>query len=170
MSSHYFFVRARASGIWRTVDILESNGRKWGDKFLVRAGESGRWSVNHKPVEVERGLVVSFDNWADAEWFLGQTIPLEIDGKMIRVPRAELVHVEPESIVVFYEESDAMFHVRHGLGELMGQREVDQMMAEAAEAVARAEQEMGDAEAEDGEQGDSAREAGKKKRRARAKA
>lgn len=114
-----FFVRATVSGVWRSVDVVDHGGYKLGEKALIMCLEAGRWSVDGRPVEVQPGLAVSFRDPNDAQWFLDQR-------------RASIITVEPESVVMFESEIDAQFYVRSGLGELMSNREVEAIFAEAS--------------------------------------
>jgi hypothetical protein len=119
-----FFVRSHVSGKWSTVDVHDLNGNKYGEKILVRVvHENGRWSVDHRPVEVEPGLCVSFLNHGDADWFMQQG-------------RAEMFGVEPNTIVAFALELDAQHFVRTGQGVMLSTREVEEMMAELQAAHA----------------------------------
>lgn len=131
-----FFVRAQTTGVWSSVDICDRAGNKMGEKRLIMAKVQGPWCVDHRRIDVVPGLCISAVNHADAQWFLDQD-------------NACLVQVEPETVVMFADEGDALFYVRAGLGEMMGQREVDDMFA-----AVRAAQEAEGAQAEDGEQGD----------------
>lgn len=112
-----FFVRAKTSGPWRTVDVIDIYGNKVGEKVLIMAAEAGAWSVNNEGVKVEPGLVLSFRDANDADWFLKQR-------------RAQMVSVEPDSVVAFYAQSDAEFFVKQGLAERMSEREVQAFFAQ----------------------------------------
>lgn len=134
-----FFVRSRVSGKWSTIDVHDIHGNKFGEKLLVRVTrEVGAWSVDHRAVQVEPGLCVSFLNHGDADWFMQQG-------------RAEMFGVEPGLIVAFELESDAMHFVRTNQGELLSTREVEEMMAELHAAHAAAEQEVEEPQQQQGE-------------------
>lgn len=123
-----FFVRSRVSGKWSTVDVHDIHGNKYAEKILVRVTqEVGRWSIDHRPVDVEPGLCVSFLNHGDAEWFMSQG-------------RAEMFGVEPGSVVPFELEGDAQHFVRTGQGDLLSQREVEEMLADLQAAHAASTQ------------------------------
>lgn len=112
-----FFVRARATGPWRTIDRLDVHAQKFGEKYLVMAAEQNRWCVNNVGVDVRPGLCVSFLDAHEADWFLQQR-------------KGQFVSVEPESVVCFAEEADARFFVGRGLAEMMSEREVEAFFAE----------------------------------------
>lgn len=130
-----YVVRALVSGPWRSVDLIDGMGTKIGDKSLVQSFEMGKWSVDNRAVDVEPGLCVSFRDEVDAGFFLNNR-------------RAGYVVVEPDTIVPFESESDALFFVNRGLGEMLSQREVDEILEEM-----RRRQGEQDAESKDGEQG-----------------
>lgn len=114
-----FYVRARASGPWRAVDVVDGQGNKVGERILIMVlEEEGNWCVDNRSVAVEPGLVLSFRDESDAMWFVNQR-------------RAQLFAVEPGTIVVFESEADADFFVRKALGELLSRNEVEQLFAEA---------------------------------------
>lgn len=110
------FVRATTSGPWRTVDVIDIYGQKFGERYLIMAAEAGKWSIDNEGVDVQPGLVVSFRDAADADWFLSQR-------------RAQPVAVEPEAVVAFHKEGDANFFVIKGLAEHMSEREVQAFFA-----------------------------------------
>lgn len=110
------FVRATTSGPWRTVDVIDIYGQKFGERYLIMAAEAGKWSIDNEGVDVQPGLVVSFRDAADADWFLSQR-------------RAQPVAVEPEAVVAFHKEQDANFFVGKGLAEHMSEREVQAFFA-----------------------------------------
>lgn len=107
------FVRACTSGPWRTIDLVDVHGQKYGEKYLVMAAEKGRWSINNAGIDVQPGLCVSFRDADDANWFLQQR-------------RAQYVSVEPGSVVAFFDEGDANFYCSKGLAEMMREREVQE--------------------------------------------
>lgn len=111
-----FFVRARATGTWRTIDLLDARGDKFGEKYIVMSAEAGRWCVNNVGVDVRPGLCVAFRDPHEADWFLQHR-------------RGQVVSVEPESVVCFHDEADAHFFTTRGLGELMSSREVEAFFA-----------------------------------------
>lgn len=120
-----FFVRARTSGPWRTVDQYDFRGEKFGERYLIMAREQCRWSVDNRGVDVQPGVCVSFRDAVDADWFLQQR-------------RAEIVIVQPDAVVCFEGEADAGFFVKSGQAERMSQREVEDFFAAlsgAAESV-----------------------------------
>lgn len=119
----YTFLRALASGPWPSVDVHdERSGEKIGERTLVMAMEQhGRWNVDNRPVLVEPGLVVSFANRANAEWFLEQD-------------RARWIIVEPGMCLAFESESDAQFFIRLRLGERITQAEAEQVWGAAVAA------------------------------------
>lgn len=131
------WIRAKAAGLWRTVDIVGRDGLKLGERHIAHALERNHWCVDRRSVEVDQGLVVSFSDWNDVEWFLKQR-------------RAAPVQVEVDSVVWFENDDDAMFFVRMGLAALLGEREV-----QALYAAQNQQQDEGDqhVQAEDGKQG-----------------
>lgn len=153
-----YFVRSLTSGAWRTIDIVAQDGRKLGEKALIRPVVPGRWCLDHKPIEAAPGVCLSVLDGTDADFFLA-------DG------RAEVVIVEPNAVVVFAEEDDAMFFVRKGLGDRMSKQEVnaylEAVQSAHAEALAMAREGDGDAEAEAGEQSSQAEPERKKRGRPR---
>lgn len=146
-----YFVRALTSGPWRKIDIVDGGGRKLGEKTLVQSLQiTGRWCVDRQPVEVwfnpflnaghGAGLAVSFRDEIDAEFFLDQG-------------RAAYVAVEPGMIVVFHSAEDAGFFVRNGLGELLGEAEVRDLMLALQQAVEAQERQVsGEAAGEIGDE------------------
>lgn len=129
-------VRAATSGPWRSVDLLDGMGNKIGEKVLVVAHENGRWCVDNNSVDVWPGLCVSFRDPSDAMWFVDQN-------------RAGFLAVEPEFHVAFADTSDAQFFVSKGLGDMLSQREAEDLMARMEEANAAAQ----DVETNDNEGG-----------------
>lgn len=120
------FVRATTSGRWAAVDVHDSYGNKIGEKTLAMSLETGRWSIDGRPVDVVQGLAVTFRDPEDANYFFqGQ--------------RAITIAVEPNSVVMFDNEDDAMHFVNAGLGDRMSQREIEEMFAD----LAREQQESG---------------------------
>lgn len=125
-----FFVRARATGPWRTIDRIDIHGQKYGEKYLVMAAEGNRWCVNNVGIDVRPGLCVSFLDANEADWFL-------------QTRKGQQVSVEPESVVCFQDEADALFFVGRGLAERMSEREVEAFFAQMrGEAVVEPETEV----------------------------
>lgn len=110
-----FIVRSLTSGPWRTVDIVDVNGNKFADKYLIMAREHGNWNIDNRAVVVEPGLCVSFKDENDAIFFLAQN-------------RAMTVAVEPNMYVAFELEADAKFFVEKALGEMLSKREADELL------------------------------------------
>lgn len=118
-----FFLRAVTSGPWRSVDITEpKNGDKVGERVLVMAKEFGKWNVDNTGVQVVPGLVVSFSQYVDAEWFLNQD-------------RAQWITAEPGMAFAFASEGDAQFYVRKRLGEQISQAEANEIWVAQARAA-----------------------------------
>jgi len=93
-------------------------------RTLVMARENGRWKVNHphEGVDVFPGLVVSFVDINDAEFFLN--FPQRV--------RASRVVVEAGQIVVFHEDADAQHFITQGLAERVSKSEAKALLAASA--------------------------------------
>lgn len=131
-----YVVRSLTSGPWKSIDVVDAIGNKIGEKVLVVAGESGRWCVDNRAVEVQPRMCVSFRDYNDAEFFLAQG-------------RAAMVAVEVGMLVWFESEADAQFFVMRGLGEMLSPREVDALQAEIDAEIQAAQAEAEAAEDEE---------------------
>lgn len=145
------FIRATTSGRWPHVDVFDIYGQRIGQKLLVMALEDGRWCIDSRPVDVIQGLIVSFKDHEAADYFLNQR-------------RAMPVAVEPDNVVMFEDESDAMQFVGSGLGDRMSDREVQQMFEQQTASAADDDSEPDDGEGEEPQP--AAKPAGKRKKRA----
>ena len=128
------YVRALADGQWVEVPIpiYRPEGTEV-DKHapeppklvrtLVKALVQGRWKVNdpHEGVEVFPGLVVSFNDIGDAQFFLGWS-----------PPRASRVDVVTGQIVLFHNDEDAEHFIAQGLAERVSRSEAKAQLAESA--------------------------------------
>lgn len=103
-------VKARTSDAWNAVP-KQPIGKRVVEKTLVKALEHGVWAVDHDPVEVFPGLVVSFIEAAQARFFLD------------RPQRAERLMVDAGELVAFYEDDDALHFVEQGHAEQVGEDE-----------------------------------------------
>lgn len=124
-----YIVRSLSAGPWRTIDRVDHQGNKFGEKMLVVSHEDGTWCVDNRSVAVWPGLCVSFADEFGANYFL-------------EAGRAGLIAVEVGVHVAFELEDDANFYVRRGLCELLSQREAEDMME--AERQRRLAMEQGD--------------------------
>lgn len=108
------FVKALVEGVW--TDCARTSGGRSQRRFLARALVDGTWCLDHAPVDVERGLVVSAASEDDLKHFLFA------DRKTM--PRAEPVSVVPGMIVAFADEGDAQHFIASGEAEPMSEAEV----------------------------------------------
>ena len=109
-------VRARTSDAWNAVP-KQPIGKRVVEKTLVKALEHGVWAVDHEPVYVFPGLVVSFIEAAQARFFLD------------RPQRAERLVVDAGELVVFHEDADAMHFVKQGDAEPASEEEASAHIA-----------------------------------------
>ena len=123
------FVRAKAAGVWRTVP--QTPPRAW-EKTMIRVGDiegQQTWAVNHRPVKVFPGLILSFLEKEDTSFFLQQ-------GK------ADLPIVETGMELCFEDDADARYFASQGLAELLtGPMTHKEVMALFADLQKRAEAE-----------------------------
>lgn len=103
-------VKARTADAWHSVP-KQPIGKRVVEKELVRALEQGTWAVNHEPVQVFPGLVVSFLEAEEARFFLD------------RPQRAERVQVDAGELVAFHEDADGMHFVKLGDAEPVSEDE-----------------------------------------------
>ena len=122
-------VRAKAAGVWRTVP--QTPPRDWEKTMAMVLPEFGHdtWCVDHLPVRVFPGLVISFLEKEDAQWF--------IDHK-----RASLPIFETGMEIVFHNDKDALYFVGQGLAEQISpSMTYEEMLAMFADMQKRAEAE-----------------------------
>jgi hypothetical protein len=95
-------------------------------RTLLKALEKGRWKVNepHAGVDVFPGLVVSFNDIRDVEFFL-----------LSPHKRASRVCVTAGDIVVFHNPADAEHFIALGQAELISEEEAKQLAEKAATQV-----------------------------------
>jgi hypothetical protein len=109
------YVRPLRGGLWPTAAF--NLPREW-ERTLVMALESGVWAVNRGSVAVEPGVVVSFDESSDADFFLSSgrgTVPVS---NMYGPP-----------FFIFDDENDAFHFVREGWGEFIIDDEAQALVA-----------------------------------------
>lgn len=104
----FHFVQVTSGGIWDEVrETYPEFVKPRPPRFLVRSTVDANWCVDrNKSVEVEPGLVVSFDDVDDAAYFLSGHHPRK------EQPRAIPVHVEAGEVVAFANLDDATYAVR----------------------------------------------------------
>ncbi len=122
-------LRALASGVWRSVP--QTPARDW-EKTMVIANEVARWAVNHRPVDVFPGLVVSFLEREDAEFFLAAR-------------RGTLPIIETGQLTILEHDDDARHFVNQGPAEALSQSLTGEQVLEWLEAQQQA---AADAEAD----------------------
>ena len=128
------YVRALADGAWLEVPIpiyrpadaqVDPHAPEPPKlvRTLVMAREVGRWKVNRpdEGVEVFPGLVVSFNDINDAQFFLG-FVP----------QRASRLNVVAGQIVTFHNDEDAQHFIAQGLAERVSKSEAKAQLAESA--------------------------------------
>lgn len=115
MREEFYFVEALEDGVWRS------------HRQMIIAAVDARWCIDSAGVDVLPGIVYSFSNDRDANYFL--TIHENERGG---VPRAEPVCVRKGQPVVFHRESDAQFFVDKGAARWMSQDEIAAALAAAS--------------------------------------
>jgi hypothetical protein len=115
------FVRVLEAGVWRTAPIGPDCEY---EKTLVVSRVVGLWSVNRRSVEVFPGLILSFLEPEDAQFFRNSDV-------------AALPFVEKGEIVAFECDDDAVHYVSQGLAEPLSQEEA-QPLIDAAKAALEA--------------------------------
>ena len=123
-----FYVRSLVTGAWRGVDQVVG-GNKVGERQLICPVENGKWCIDHRPIETEAGVCITAINQADAEVFLA-------------AGRATMVIVEPNTVVEFAAEEDAMFFVRKGLADRMSLQEIAAWENHKSRAIQQMVQQM----------------------------
>lgn len=126
------FLRARTTGTWRNVPF--NPARDW-EKTLVMALEYGRWAVNRVPIEVSPGLVVSFHEPSDAEFF---TTPRQVDvqnGQPVIEQRGAVPAPELGQIIAVHDDEDALYFVRQGLAEIVSEAEIEELRRQIHESA-----------------------------------
>lgn len=133
----FFYVKATASGPWRSVDVLDQHGHKQRERVLIMAlEEEGKWCVDNRSVDVVPGLCITFSDVNDALWFVNQR-------------RAQWVAVEPGIVLAFEFEGDAQFFVMKNLGKRISEEEARRHFAEIQAQFEQQQQQ----ELETGEEG-----------------
>jgi hypothetical protein len=120
------FVRVLESGVWRTAPIGPNADS---EKTLVQARVVGLWNVNHKPVDVVPGLILSFLEPEDAQFFKTSDV-------------GSMPFVEAGEIVAFDNDEDAMHYVNQGQAERLSEQEAQPMLDAAKAALEAKRDEM----------------------------
>ena len=110
------FVRVLEAGVWGRAPIHANADF---EKTLVMARVASLWSVNHRPVEVFPGLIVSFLEPEAAQFFKG-------------AGAGALPFVEKGELVAFACDDDANYYVSQGLAERLSE-EAAKPLLEAAQ-------------------------------------
>jgi hypothetical protein len=120
------FVRVLEAGVWRSAPIGPDCEF---EKTLVMSRVVGLWKVNHKPVDVVPGLIVSFLEPGDAHFFKSADV-------------GGMPFVEAGEVVAFECDDDAMHYVTQGLAERLSDEEAKPLLDAAGDQLAKKRDEM----------------------------
>jgi hypothetical protein len=120
------FVRVLEAGVRRTGPIGPNADS---EKTLVMSRVVGLWSVNRRSVEVFPGLILSFLEADDAQFFKTSDV-------------AAMPFVEAGEIVAFECDDDAIHYVSQGLAERLSEQEAKPLLDAARDQLAAKADEM----------------------------